>query len=120
MKFRIKRTSVWDDDVCPLKGAKQEPCFRVDERTFKSPEEHDARLCGPNKHTLPWLEEGLAHRKTKVGIARDFPATTWTIEIDSLDALVKLSAKVGEIIVKPYSCWAKGLGEIEIYDGYRE
>lgn len=120
MKFRITRTSEWNYDVSPIKGAKQEPCLRVDERTFKSPEEYDAKLCKGGGRILPWLEEGLAHRKTRNGIARDFPATTWTIEIASLDALVKLSAEVGDIIVRPYSCWAKGLGEIEIYDGYRE
>src|SRR3990167_4880580 len=112
MKFKIRRTSQWNDDVPPLKAAKQEPCFRVDERTFKSPEEHDAKLCGPKSQALPWLEEGLAHRKTKVVIARDLPATMWTIEVGTIEDLMKLASKVGPIIVSPESTWAKGFPEI--------
>ena len=116
MKFKIRRTSIWDDNVCPIEGATKEAVLRVDQRTFRTPEDHDKKL----GRAAPWLSEGLNHRKNKIGIARDFPSTAWMVEIVSLDGLMKLARDVGQIIVTDEVDWAKGFPEIEIYDGYRE
>lgn len=121
MKFKITKTSHHrNDDICPYKGAVKEPCLSVDERTFKSPEEHDAKLCGPGSKTKPWLKEGLNHRKVPGGIARDFPTTAWFIEIENLEGLMKFASKVGNLVIDPDCSWAKGFPEIEIYNDYRE
>jgi hypothetical protein len=44
----------------------------------------------------------------------------WAIEIESLDDLLALAEKEGEIIVKAPSKYTDDLPEIEIYDDYRE
>lgn len=115
MKFVVRRTSLWDDEVPPVKGAKLEDVLTVDARTFKSPEEHDARL------GEKWASRGLNHRKVKGGIERDIPGKAWTYEISSLEELLAFGKEHGDLIVKVEdSLYGKGLGCIEIYDTYRE
>jgi len=121
MLFCVERTSVFDSEISPCDEAKQMDCLRIDERTFKSPEEHDEKLVGTGYgSTKPWLSEGMNHRKTKVGIARDFQAKAWFVEIEDLDALIAFTKKYGSVIVQSEYCTAKGYPYIEIYDDYRE
>lgn len=49
-----------------------------------------------------------------------FDQSYWAIDIDSLDALLALSEKEGEIIVSAPCEYTDNLPEIEIYDDYRE
>ena len=118
MKFTIKRTSDYSGKKPPVRGAKKESFTRVDERTFKSPQEHDKRL--PER---PWLSEGVNHRKVKGGIARDFPNALklWTIELSDFAAFLAFVKKHGPCIVEDqYFMIAEALPHIEIYDDYRE
>lgn len=49
-----------------------------------------------------------------------FDQSYWAIDIDSLDALLALSEKEGEIIVSAPCEYTDNLPEIEIYDDFRE
>ena len=120
MKFRVSRTSVWDDEVSPCPGAVREKCLRVDARTSKSPESHDATMKALGIKEEPWLSRGMNHRKSGGGIERDLDSMDWFVELSDLDALLRFAGKHGDIIIKPYDQWAKGFQSIEIYDGYRE
>ena len=108
MKFRISRTSMYREEK-PIPEAQEDTYTRVDERTFKSAEEHDARFGTFHK----WHSTGENHRVTPIGIARDFPnQPCWSIEINSLEDLVELSKKYGQLVLDK--------DEIEIYDSYRD
>lgn len=43
----------------------------------------------------------------------------WSVEINTLEELIKFYEKYGDIIIK-HCLWNKSYKEIEIYDGYRE
>jgi len=113
VRFEVTRTSLWDRDIAPCKGATQEDCIRVDLRTFKTPEEYQKRL------GQDWFADGTNHRKVYGGIARDFPDKAWFVTIDTLEELMKFYKKHGNLVIEP--SW-RGTSEtkIEIYDGYRE
>ena len=85
MEFKISRTSMWNDKK-PCDNAYRKKIIRVDERGFKSFEDHDE---------------------------------IWVIEINTLEDLLDLKEKYGEIIV----CTAyenPNINELEIYDDWRE
>ena len=116
MKFRVERTSVWDDETQPCLEAVSEMIPRWDRRTFKSPEEHDAKL----PHNEPWLSNGTEHRLVYgprggvIGIERRTgDVMVWFVTLDSLDDLIAFSDKYGALVVSAEP-------SIEIYDGYRE
>ena len=44
----------------------------------------------------------------------------WSVEIDSLDELMKLVQEEGPVIIHPPGVYDKEIPEIEIYDDYRE
>ena len=115
MKFRVERTSDWNDETQPCPEAVSEMVPFWDCRTFKSPAEHDARLPGD-----PWLSRGSEHRFTYgprggvVGIERRLEdIKLWFITIDTLEELIAFSDKYGALVVDTEP-------SIEIYDGYRE
>ena len=116
MKFHVTRTSSWLQEQAPCPGATLEDFLRVDERTFKSAQEHDARFFSDL-----WLSRGMNHRETEDGIARDFPDRGWVIELEDLDALVAFLREQGECVLSA-STWrgAKDTPHLEIYDDYRE
>ena len=108
----VSRTSNWGDDQ-PCNEAFKEKYTRIDQRTFKTPAEHDARL------RIPWESEGANHRINKAGIARDFEDEGWFVNIESLDELIKLQEKYGRLVL--CNSWQNpDILEIEIYDTYRE
>ena len=108
MKFKVHRTSCYSDES-PCDEAFSGTYIPVDERTFKSPEEHDSRFPRETK----WLDKWTNHRLTKVGIARDMPpAPCWYVEINTLDELVAMSEKYGQLVLDG--------NDLEIYDTYRE
>jgi hypothetical protein len=58
----------------------------IDQRTFKTPEEHDLTLNDP-----PWFSEGTNHSVNKIGIVRDMEEKDcWGIELNSIEDLVDL------------------------------
>lgn len=120
MRFAITRTSVHSDDGAPCPEAIKGTLPYWDVRTFKSPEEHDAKL------KERWLDRGTEHqivygpRGGVQGIKRRMDdRTAWFLDFDSLEALMAFREKHGDLIVTG----AFGNYEhpcIEIYDDYRE
>ena len=107
MEFKILRTSMFSEEK-PCEESFMGHYTPVDERTFKSPEEHDAKF-----RFDKWTSRGSNHRLTNVGIARDMPQQKcWFVEIASIEDFVKMAKKYGELVFDG--------DEIEIYDTYRE
>jgi len=50
----------------------------------------------------------------------EWNSNKWALEVDSLEALVKLTDVEGQIVVSPPSDYTDNYPEIEIYDTYRE
>ena len=112
----VRRTSGhYSDEASPVKGAVREKYTRIDERTCNDPKKIPAHRGGDGD----WYERGTNHRVEKGRIRRDFEAEAWFLDVDSLDALLKLADKNGEVIVG----WCSNnssIRQLEIYDDYRE
>jgi hypothetical protein len=111
MKFKITRTSEWNEKS-PCEEAKQGMGKVYDERTCT--EEYFDLNLAKHYNGLKWKERGSEHTVLPNGNIKrrleDSPY--WTIEINTLEELIALSEKYGEIILDGDS--------IEIYDDYRE
>lgn len=120
MKFIIKRTS-GRANSSPCVEAKEEQVVRIETRTpFHSPEEFDKRFAAREG---AWLSVGTNHRIGRDGyICRDRDMmNVWTIEVNSIEELVALSRKYGEIIVADHYLSSNDeYPTLEIYDDYRE
>ena len=119
MKFIIKRTS-GRANSSPCVEAKEEQVVRTETRTFHSPEEFDKKFA--NREGT-WLSVGTNHRIGKNGyICRDREMMdVWVIEINSIEELVALSRKYGEIIITDHYLDINDMHPtLEIYDDYRE
>lgn len=121
MEFEISRTSMWNDKK-PCEEAYKKQIIRIDERGFETFEEHDERLPKDKK----WLEEGFNHKIISANnkcdhqhIYREFNDEIWCIKINSLEELLKLQDKYGDIVLS--TCFKNdNIRELEIYDDYRE
>ena len=119
MKFIIKRTS-GRGNSSPCVEAKEEQVVETETRTFRTPEEFDKRSAAREG---AWLSVGTNHRIGRDGyICRDRDMmNVWTIEVNSIEELVALSRKYGEIIVADhYLSPNDEYPTLEIYDDYRE
>lgn len=119
MKFIIKRTS-GRANSSPCVEAKEEQVVGIETRTFRTPEEFDKRFAAREG---AWLSVGTNHRIGRDGyICRDRDMmNVWTIEVNSIEELVALSRKYGEIIVADHYLSSNDeYPTIEIYDDYRE
>lgn len=118
MKFRITRTSLWSTQK-PCEEAVKEKFTRVEIRGFKSFEEFDKKF---GEIEGDWLSIGVNHCINDEGyIQREFPddAEGWFIEINTLEDLLKLQEKYGDIILS--RDWDNpSILKLEIYDDYRE
>lgn len=121
MEFKISRTSLWNDKK-PCDEAYKKKIIRIDERGFESFEEHDTELSRDKK----WLEEGFNHKIIPANkhidhehIYREFDDEMWAIEINTLEDLLNLRNKYGEIIVRT-AFENPSISELEIYDDWRE
>ena len=121
MEFEINRTSIWSD-AKPCKEAYKKEIIRIDERGFKTFEEHDETLPRNKK----WLEKGFNHKIIPANnnfdhqhIYREFKDKIWCIKINSLEELLALQDKYGKIILST-SYENNNIRELEIYDDYRE
>jgi len=116
MKFHIKRTSSWGDKK-PVPNAVMGDALHVHCRTC-SEQEFNEKFS--NREGM-WRSKGKNHRVNSDGhIERDEDASGWFIEINSLDGLLALSAKEGELVVCSEGHDVKDHPTIEIYDDYRE
>lgn len=119
MKFIIMRTSEWGDSS-PCAEAKEDQVVGIETRTFRTPEEFDKRFAAREG---AWLSVGTNHRIGRDGyICRDRDMmNVWTIEVNSIEELVALSRKYGEIIVADHYLSSNDeYPTLEIYDDYRE
>lgn len=120
MEIETTRTSIFCSD-CPHKDAKKRIRARIEQRTFKTIEEHDAQF--PKK---PWLDTGAEHGINKTGIYRTNGVIEyWILEAPNLETLIRqLLSEVNEdtgltdteLIIRTFDnniC-------IEIYDTWRE
>ncbi len=114
MEFLIKRTRYWGEKPC--KEAKPKKFVHIDWRTVKTLAEARKQDWGDE-----FFARGTNHREEKGMVARDLsPTARWVIEINTLEELIKLSDKYGDIILG-YTDLYKGIEyELEIYDTYRE
>ncbi|MDU3456625.1 MAG: hypothetical protein E7F47_01820 [Peptoniphilus harei] len=112
MIFKVERSSEWSDDVQPIKEAYKGKCIETECFLFPSFEAFEERnncsfkAIGTNHRVLP--------DKT---IARDFEVERYLIEINTLEDLMKLEKKYGDIIIRHYSY---NYPVLEIYDTWRE
>lgn len=119
MKFKVLRTSWWDNDEPPCDGAYKEQIeWTLDVRRVNDP----AKL---RYNADTWYTEGFDHRVNEDGhIERKFESilTIWCIDIEGLEGLVDFIEKNGEVVVTPVRENTSSIVkfEIEIYDGYRE
>lgn len=115
-KFIIKRTSLFDDDVSPIRGAKREKCDRIERRTCTE-KEFDIKF---SKQEGLWRSRGIKHSTYNGGmcIKRVHPKadTKWFINISSLDDLRKLEEEACYDLIISFG----DQPSIEIYDAYRE
>jgi hypothetical protein len=121
MEFEISITSIWNDTK-PCEEAYKKQIVSIDERAFKTFEEHDKRLPRDKK----WLEEGFNHKIISANnkfdcqhIYREFNDEIWCIKINSLKELLELQDKYGDIILST-SFKNDNIRKLEIYDDYRE
>ena len=117
-EYRITRTSTYDEKPCENAYAKVIPSW--DKRTFKSPEEFDARAIKCKWFDGPWFDFGTEHGVNEDGIyrRRGEDETVWYIQAESVEDLCR---EYGSLIVGYFS---DPLGNeyclVEIYDIYRE
>ncbi|HBU62424.1 MAG: hypothetical protein CMH91_15065 [Oceanicaulis sp.] len=119
-EFVVTRTSCWDLTKAPCEGATAKAMDFIDRRTFKTFEEHDAKL---GASAGAWTSKGVDHRVTETGIERRFPLSksVWVIEVNSLEDLLKLAREEGELVVSASDYGLpEGIPSVEIYDSYRE
>lgn len=119
MKFIITRTSDYGDDNSPCEEAKRSQVVKVETRTLRTPEEFDKKFAAREG---TWLSIGTNHRIGRDGyICRDREMmNVWTIEVNSIEELIELSRKYGEIIVADHYWSNDEYPTLEIYDAYRE
>ena len=121
MEFEINRASIWGDEK-PCQEAYKKQIIRIDERGFETFEEHNERF----PRDKEWLEEGFNHKIiepndkfNKKHIYREFNDEIWCIKINTLEELIKLQDKYGEIILG--QCFKNNsIRRLTIYDDYIE
>lgn len=116
MIFKITRTSL---------SSKEQPCPEAIQTTFI---EHDHRTCSLGeaiKRKLfksPYAQWSNLREEHGRAVA-DYNLKGWMIEFITLDQLITFVNKYDDIIIKkPQNTFFQGqaIGEMEIYDDYRE
>lgn len=112
MKFIVSRTSIWDDDISPYEGAKQEIFTKTFQAAYSNPSLYPGG-------TARWYGHGFDHTtvlvegEERIQRSVNFPA--WTYEDDILDFIKTVDT---DCIVTWKS--EHDMFEVEIYDEYRE
>ncbi|WP_092113471.1 hypothetical protein [Prevotella sp. KH2C16] len=118
MKVTVERTSNWGCEEKPIDEAVlvNRTLHYQDRINVSSMEEAKTKF---------WYDEfissGTNHREERGCIVRDCEREedVWEIEIESLDDILRLFDKYGDIIIKS-SIYSEYDFSIEIYDTYRE
>lgn len=112
MIFKVERTSEWSDDIQPIEEAYKGKCLKTQCLLFPTFEAFE------KDRDFSFKADGMNHRvlpdKT---IARDFEIECYLIEIKTLEDLMKLEMKYGDIIIR-HSNYNYPI--LEIYDTWRE
>ncbi len=112
MIFKVERTSNWRDDKQPIEEAYKGKCIKIEWYLLSSFEAFDER------HDYTFTATGTNHRvlpdKT---IARDVEIECYLIEINTLEALILLEKKYGDIVIRHSNY---NYPVLEIYDTWRE
>lgn len=117
MKFIIERTSTLDRKPC--REAKSEKFMYIDHRTVKTLAE--ARLPKHKHWADKFFASGTNHREEGGMIARDTKMRPrWVIEVNTLEDLLRLTDKYGNIIIGSEDDYKGIEWYMEIYDDYRE
>ena len=109
-RFRVNRTSEWNQDVMPCPEAyagtytEHRYCTLPLAKAMKSP-------------NTAWFRNLVNHRSAPGGSVADAPETPcWFVDLGSLADLEAFIARHGAVVVR----WPSDGPTIEIYDGYRE
>ena len=109
-KFRVKRTSEWDDEV--------QPCPEAERGTYTQ----HAYCTLPLKKAMvasntEWFRRLTNQRSAPGGSVGDrLDRPCWFVDLDTMDDLLAFMARHGSVILKRESDG----DTLEIYDGYRE
>lgn len=119
MKFKVTRTSNFNEKKQPCEGVKLEKYDYI-ERIFCDDEEFFDRNYA-NSEGL-WRSKGINHTTFCSGIQRTLPNDRegWFIGLNSLEELIEFIKKVDNKIVIQECYDNETIYEIEIYDDYRE
>ena len=95
MKFIVNRESKWylndEDKDIGIDEAMRESIVGIETRTYYTPEEFDAKHAHREGE---WLSVGTNHRVDENGwITRDKMIDVWSVEINTLDELIKFCDK---------------------------
>lgn len=112
MIFKVERTSEWNKDVQPIEEAYKGKSIRHEWYLLPSFEAFD------EKHNCNFTAKGTNHRVLpNQTIARDVEIECYLIEIKTLEALMELEMKYGDIVIRRSSY---SYPVLEIYDDWRE
>lgn len=118
MKFEIKRTSLWNDNIPPCENAYSEEAITLDRRTVSTIHEAKSR-----DWFNSWYNGGTNHREEDGMIVcdRKDKSKRWFIDVNSLDDLINLSRNNdASLILSTYTNIKDVSCSVEIYDDYRE
>lgn len=112
MIFKVERTSDFFSEEKPIEECYLGKCIETEVRTVATFEEFK-ELTGSDFKSV-----GVNHRKfSDKTIARDFEKECYLVDINTLEELMDIKNKYGDIIVWDYKY---NYPVLEIYDTYRE
>ena len=113
MRFVVERTSMaFNNDKQPIKESYKGKCIQSECYMVSTFDEYNKGKYGNFK------DEGFNHREMPDGtIMRDFEVDRFLIDVDSLEEIMELVDKYGDIIIRKYDY---NYPILEIYDDYRE
>lgn len=112
MIFKAERTSNNGNyGKQPFEESYKGYCLDTDTKDLKTFEEYN------EKFNEDFRANGINHREEDGHIARDFIKQCYLVEINTLEELMEIKNKYGDIIIWD---WSYDYPILEIYDNYRE
>lgn len=112
MKFIVSRSTVsFRESKSPCEGAKEEELTPLDFRTVKTIEEAQKKVWYKE-----WLDGGVNHREEDGMVVCDKKEKVkeWVVDIGSLEELIDLQGKYGEILLRDSAPYKEVRKEIKI------
>lgn len=110
--FKVERTSDLFSKEKPIEECYLGKCIETEIRTVATFEEFKKRF------NEDFMSEGFNHRELPYKeIARDFEIDCYLIDINTLDELMNIKNKYGDIVIFDYKY---NYPVLELYDTYRE